>query len=162
MTVYSYYKIYANNAGKFIGCLTYRVRFRWKVLPNGCPSFYPSTPLLCSLTPVAARSHCSRLSRAPPLPSSKLFSLSSVSLLPRLSHFSESAASEERPWGSKVLPWPPRPQPLTASEISDDRCLWHISGQPPSGFGPEEKVHTSRFWRRSLGEKIARHKAVIG
>lgn len=89
-------------------------------------------------------------------------SLSSVSLLPRLSHFSESAASGERPWGSKVLPWPPRPQPLTASEISDDRRLWHISGQPPSGFGPEEKVHTSRFWRRSLGEKIARHKAVMG
>lgn len=144
-----YCKIYANNAAKFIGCLTYRVRFRWKVLPNGCPCFYPSTPPLCSLTPVAARAHCSRLSRAPPLRSS---SLSSVSLLPRLSHFSESA-SGERPRGSKVLPCPPRPQPLTASELTDDRRLWHISGQPPSGFGPKEKVHTSRVWKRSLGGK---------
>lgn len=28
-------------AAKFIGCLTYRVRFRWKVPPNGRPSFTP-------------------------------------------------------------------------------------------------------------------------
>lgn len=151
MTVYIYYKIYANNAAKFIGCLTLRVRFRWKVQPNGCPSFYLSTPLLCSLTPVAA-SFIALVSLGLPLFPRRGCSLSSVSFLPRLSNFSESA-SGERPRGSKVLPCPPRPQPLTASEIPDDRRLWHISGQPPSGSGPKEKVHTSRFWRRSLGEK---------
>lgn len=123
---------------------------------------FTSRLLCCALWPQWQRSFIALVSLGLPLFPRRGCSLSSVSLLPRLSHFSESA-SGERPRGSKVLPCPPRPQPLTASEIPDDRRLWHISGQPPSGSGPKEKVHTSRFWRRSLGEKkIARHKAVTG
>lgn len=66
--------------------------------------FYPLTRLLCSLTPVAAHVHCTRLSRALLFPRLG-WSLSPVSLLPRLSHFSESASGDERdPGGRRFCP----------------------------------------------------------
>ncbi len=146
-------------AAKFIGCLTYRVRFRWRCHPMAVRLLPPDSAAVLSDPSGSARSLHSSFSGSP-LPTSRLFSLSCLPPSHRLSHFSESA-SGERPRGSKVLPCPPRPQPLTTSEISDDRRLWHISGQPPSGFGPKEKVHSSRFEEDSWG-KIARHKAVMG
>lgn len=118
--------------------------------------FFPLTRLLCSLTPVAAHVHCTRLSRAPPLPTSRLLSLSclppssSVAFQWRETPGVEGSAlpaATSTPHGFRNIRWP--------SSLTHQRTT-------PERFWAKREGTLKSLLKKIAGGKIARHKAVMG